>query len=161
MLFSQCQSNADKHMLTQNVETTLGYRLWIDVIMLMLFQRCFVNAETMSINTRRLNFIFQPNFNVETILVPRHWIDVILSMLFQRCFVNAETTSINIRRLNFIFQPNFNVETILVPRHWIDVILSMLFQRCICQRWNNVDKYTSAQLSLSTKYQRWNNVDES
>ena len=28
-----------------------------------------------------------------------------------------------------------------------------------CQRWNNVDKHKSAQLSFSTKFQRWNNVD--
>ena len=35
-------------------------------------------------------------------------------------------------------------------------ILSTLF----CQRWNNVDKHTSAQLSFSTKFQCWNNVDE-
>ena len=27
-----------------------------------------------------------------------------------------------------------------------------------CQRWNNVDKHTSAQLSFSTKFQRWKNV---
>ena len=28
------------------------------------------------------------------------------------------------------------------------------------QRWNNIDKHTSAQLSFSTKYERRNNVDE-
>ena len=126
-----------------------------------LFKCCFLNVEATLINICWLKFHFQLTINVETTLGYRLWIDVIMLMLFQRCFVNAETTSINIRRLNFIFQPNFNVETILVPRRWIDLILSMLFQRCICQRWNNVDKYTSAQLSISTKYQRWNNVDES
>ena len=26
--------------------------------------------------------------------------------------------------------------------------------------WNNVDKYTSAQLSFSTKFQGWNSVDQ-
>ena len=76
--------------------------------------------------------------------------------LFQRCFVNVETTSINIRWLNFHFQPNINVETTFGNRRWIDVILSTLFS----QRWNNVEKCSSAQLSFSTKYQRWNNADE-
>ena len=76
--------------------------------------------------------------------------------MFQRCFLNVETTSINICRLNFHFQPNSNVEATLVHRRWIDVILSTLF----CQRWNNVDKCTSAQFSFSTKCRRWNNVDE-
>ena len=27
--------------------------------------------------------------------------------------------------------------------------------KLFCQRWNNVDKHTSAQLSFSTKFQRW------
>ena len=71
--------------------------------------------------------------------------------------LNVEAIPINIRRLNFHFQPNFNVETTLVHRRWIDVILSTLF----CQRWNNVDKCTSAQLSFSTKFQRWNNIGSS
>ena len=31
----------------------------------MLFQSCFVNVETTSINIRRLNFHFQPNINVD------------------------------------------------------------------------------------------------
>ena len=120
MLFSQCRSNADEHTLTQiskltiNVETTLGHRRWINVIMSMLFQRCFVNVETTSINIRRLSFHFQPNFNVETTLVHRRWIGVILSTLFQCCFANVETTSINVSRLNFHFQPNVNVETTLM-----------------------------------------------
>ena len=93
-----------------NVETTLGHQHWINVTLSTLFQRCFVNVETTSINIRRLNFHFQPNFNVETTLVHRRWIDVILSTLFQRCFANVETTSINVRRLNFHFQPNINVD---------------------------------------------------
>ena len=97
-----------------NVETTLDHWRWIDIILLILFQRCFVNVETTSINIRRLNFHFQPNFNVETTLVHRRWIDVILSTLFQRCFANVETTSINVRRLNIHFQPNINVETTLM-----------------------------------------------
>ena len=79
-----------------------------------LFQRCFVNVETTSINICWLNFHFQSNFNIETMLVHRHWIDVILSTLFQCCFVNVETTLINVRRLNFHFQPNINVETTLM-----------------------------------------------
>ena len=99
--------------LAINVETTLGHRLWIDVILSMLFQRCFVNVEKTSINIRRLNFHFKPNFNVGTTLVYRRWINVNLSTLFQRCFANVETTSINVRRLNLDFQPNINIETTL------------------------------------------------
>ena len=116
---SQRRSNADEHMSFNfnsqpniNVETTLGHWHWIDVILSMLFQRCFVNVETTSTNIRRFNFQFQPNFNVETTLVHRRWINVILSTLLQRCFANVETTSINVRRLNFHFQPNINLETI-------------------------------------------------
>ena len=63
----------------------------------------------------------------------------------------------NIRWLNFDFQPDINLETTLGHRHWLNVILSTLF----CQRWNNVDKHRSAQLSFSTKFQRWNNVGSS
>ena len=32
----------------------------------MLFQRCFANIDTTSINVRRLNIHFQPNINIET-----------------------------------------------------------------------------------------------
>ena len=99
--------------LTINVQATLGHRRWINVILLILFQRCFVNVETRSINIRRLNYHFQPNFNVETTLVHWRWINVIQSTLFQRCFANVKTTSITVRRLNFHFQPNINVETTL------------------------------------------------
>ena len=107
-----------------NIGTTLGNQHRIDVILSTLFQRCFVNVETMSINIRQLNFHFQPNFNVETALVHRHWIDVILSTLFQRCFANLERTSINVRRLNFHFEPNINVETTLMnvdDQRWFNV----------------------------------------
>ena len=61
-----------------------------------------------------------------------------------------------LRWLNFPFQPNINVETTLNQRNSINVV-STLF----CQRWNYVDKHTSAQLSFSTIFQRWNNVDSS
>ena len=115
--------------LTIKVETTLGHRLWIDVILSMLFQRCFVNVETTSTNIRQLNFHFQPNFNVEITLVHRRWIDVTLSTLFQRSFANVETTSINVRWLNFHFQPNINVETML---------MNVDDQRC----WFNVDVFS-------------------
>ena len=123
-----------------NVETTLDHWRWIDIILLILFQRCFVNVETTSINIRRLNFHFQPNFNVETTLVHRRWIDVILSTLFPRCFVNVETTSINVRRLNFHFQPNINVETTLMnvdnQRCFnVDVFAGMCV-KCLCSLWN-------------------------
>ena len=48
----------------------------------MLFQRCFANVETTSINVRRLNFHFQPNINVETTL---------MNVDDQRCF-NVDST---------------------------------------------------------------------
>ena len=107
MLFSQRWSNADEQtqlsfstkyksnveatpmnklnfhfQLNIKVETALIYRHWINVILSMLFQRCFINIETTSINIRRFNFHFQPNFFVETILFYRCWIDVIVSTLF-------------------------------------------------------------------------------
>ena len=107
MLFSQRWSNADEQtqllfwtkyksnveatpmnklnfhfQLNIKVETALIYRHWINVILSMLFQRCFINIETTSINIRRFNFHFQPNFFVETILFYRRWIDVIVSTLF-------------------------------------------------------------------------------
>ena len=91
-----------------NAETTLGHQHWTNVTLSTLFQRCFVNVETTSVNIRRINFHFQPNFNGETTLAHRRWIDVILSTLYPRCFVNVETTSINVRRFNFHFQPNIN-----------------------------------------------------
>ena len=107
MLFSQRWSNADEQtqlsfstkyksnveatpmnklnfhfQLNIKVETALIYRHWINVILSMLFQRCFINIETTSINIRRFNFHFQPNFIVETTLFYRRWIDVIVSTLF-------------------------------------------------------------------------------
>ena len=111
----------------------------------MLFSQCRSNADEHTLT----QISFLTNYEC--------WNNIRSSMLmFKRCFVNVETTSINIRQLNFRFQPDFNVETTLVDRRWIDVMLSTLF----CQRRNNVDKCTSAQLSFSTKYQRWNNFDE-
>ena len=82
-------------------------------------------------------------------------------LLLSHFLVNLSTTNIdkvvsipNMRWLNFLFQPIISVETKLGHQHWIDVILSTLF----CQRWNNVDKHVSAQLSFSTKFQLWKNV---
>ena len=129
MLFSQRWSNADEQTQLSfqpnvKVEVALIYRRWINVILSMLFQRCFINVETTTINIRRLNLDFQPNFNVETTLFYQRRIDVILSTLFQRYFANVETTSINVRRLNFHFQPNINVETTLMnvdDQRWINV----------------------------------------
>ena len=123
----------------------------------------------MSMNIRRLNFHFQPNFNVETTLVHRRWVDVILSTLFQHFFLpnwnNVDRiTSTQRRWTNVVSTLKFGFEN----GRWADVCSSTLFQRwnnverivstLFCQRWNNVDKCTSAQLSFSTKYQRWNNV---
>ena len=63
------------------VETTLIHRRWINVILSVLFQRCFINVETMSINILRLNFHFQQNINVETTMI---------NVDNQRCF-NVES----------------------------------------------------------------------
>ena len=64
-----------------NVETTLGHQHWINVTLSTLFQRCFVNFETTSINTRRLNFHFQPIYQRWN-NVDERW----QSTLFQRWF---------------------------------------------------------------------------
>ena len=97
-----------------NLIPTLKQHWVINIESTQLYQRCFVNGETTSINIRRLNFHFQSNFNVETTLVHQRWIDLILSTLYQRCFANFETTSINVRWLKFHFQPNINVEITLM-----------------------------------------------
>ena len=83
-LFCQRYNNVDKHMSANfhfqpnfNVETTLVHRRWIDVTLSTLYQRCFVNVETTSINVSRLNFHFQPNINVEATL---------MNVDDQRCF---------------------------------------------------------------------------
>ena len=123
-----------------NIATTLGHQHWIDVVLSMLFQRCFFNVETPSINIRRLSFHFQPNFNVETTLVHRRRINVILSTLFQRFFANVETTSINVCRLNFHFQPNIKVEKTL---------MNVDDQRC-CICWDNSGN--NANIHRSLKY---------
>ena len=128
--------------LTINGETTLAYCRWIDVILSMSFQSCFVNVETTSTNICRLNFHFQPNFNVETTLVHRRWSDVILSTLFQRCFANVETTSINIRRLNFHFQQNVNVETTLINvdnQRCFNVNSTLM---CLLGKWHYIRDWT-------------------
>ena len=74
-LFYQRWNNVDKHTSAQLSFSTkfqrwnIFYRRWIYVILSTLFQRCFANVETTSINVRRLNFHFQPNINVKTTLM--------------------------------------------------------------------------------------------
>ena len=100
-----------------NVETTLGHQHWINVTLSTLFQRCFVNVETTSINICRLNFHFQPNSNVEATLVHRRWIDVILSTLFQ-C--------------------SNNVDKCRSAQLWtltINVVLTLIQRWCVCWIW--------------------------
>ena len=92
----------------------MGHQHWINWILSTLFQHCFVNVETTSINIRRLNFHFQPNFNVETTLVHRRWIDIIISTMFQCCFAILETKSKNLSQLNFHNEANINNETTLM-----------------------------------------------
>ena len=75
-----------------------------------------------------------------------------LIKLFQCCFLNVEATT----QISFVtnyYRWN-NIESLTLNRHNSVKVVSTLF----CQRWNNVDKHTSAQLSFSTKFQRWNNV---
>ena len=56
----------------------------------------------------------------------------------------------------FIFNQN-SIESSIVKRSKsINIVLTLFFQR-----WNNVDKLTSAQLLFSSQYQRWNNVGSS
>ena len=76
-----------------NVETTLGHRHWIDVIVSMLFQSCFVNVETTSINIRRLNFHFQPNINVH-VFAGRclAFIMMVLMMIFKSTVKNTPSS---------------------------------------------------------------------
>ena len=82
----------------------------------------------------------------------QHWvINIESTWLYQRCFVNVETTSINILPFSTKFQRWNNVGSSTLNRRNSINVVSTLF----CQRWNNVDKCTSAQLSFSTKYQRW------
>ena len=54
---------------------------------------------------------------------------------------------------NFIFNP---ISTLKKHR-----VIDMEPKWIYFQRWNNVDKHTSAQLSFSTKFQRWNNIGSS
>ena len=104
MLFSQHQWTWVDTTFLFSLILTLKQHWVINNESTYLYHPCFnvvnvVNVEITSVNIRRLNFHFPPNFNVETTLVHRRWIDVILSTLFQRCFVNVETTSIIVRRL--------------------------------------------------------------
>ena len=50
-----------------------------------------------------------------------------------------------------------NIGSSTLNRHNSFNVVSTLF----CQRWNNVDKHTLAQLSFSTKFQRWKNIGSS
>ena len=111
-----------------NLRPILKQHWIINIESTQLYQRCFVNVETTSINIRGLKSHFQSNFNVKTTLVHRRWIDVILSELFQRCFVYVETKPINVRRLNFHFQPNINIE----QRWWT---LTIKVVSTLIQRW--------------------------
>ena len=81
-----------------------------------------------------------------------------MSKLFQCCFLNVEATPMKKAQLSFSTKykswNNINSST-LNQRNSFSVVSTLLHQR-----WNNVDKHTSAQLSFSTKYQRWNNVDK-
>ena len=74
------------------VETALIYRRWINVILSMLFQRCFINVETTSIKIRRLNFHFQRKFH--------RWNNVVLSTLNRCISIDVVSTLFCQRRNN-------------------------------------------------------------
>ena len=59
----------------------------------MLFQSCFVNVETTSINIRRLNFHFQPNINVD-VFAGRclAFIMMVLMMIFKSTVKNTPSS---------------------------------------------------------------------
>ena len=66
----------EEHTLIQ-LSFSTKYQCWNNIRSSTLHWRCFVNAETTSINVRRLNFHFQPNINFETTL---------MNVDDQRCF---------------------------------------------------------------------------
>ena len=80
---------------------------------------------------------------------------------WQSCFNAVFSTPKNIRWLNFPFSTKYqrlnNIGSLtLNQRNSFKVVLTLF-----CQRWNNVDKHTSAQFSFSTKFHCWNNVGSS
>ena len=98
-----------------NVETTLGHRHGIGIILSMLLQHCFANLETTSINIRLLNFHFQPNINVET---------TSMNVDDQLCF-NVDSTLMCLLGIfwNFIFHMSymwFGFSSNKTPRNFID-----------------------------------------
>ena len=79
-------------------------------------------------------------------------IDKVVSMLFLNTDEHALT---QLSCWSYYQRWNNNESSTLNQRNSIKVVSTMFWQR-----WNNVDKQMSAQLSFATKYQRWNNVDE-
>ena len=123
----------------------MNHQRWIDVILLTLFQRCFVNVETTSISIRRLNFHFQPNINVETTFGSRRWIDVILSTVFPQRWNNVEKCTSAQLSFSTKYQRWNNVD-----KRW---------QSTLFQRWFNVDVFAGynraghmTQMFFYTKY---------
>ena len=130
-----CFLNANEHIRwlnvpfqpNINVETTLDHQHWINVTLSTLFQRCFVNVETTSINVRRLDFHFQPNINIETTLMNVD--DQLCFNLIQRwCVCWVKTTfkdSNKVKRIrNYILKCNLNL-------HFFDITIVADF------RWKN------------------------
>ena len=97
------------------VETTLIHRRWINVILSVLFQRCFINVETMSINILRLNFHFQQNINVETTLINvdnQRWINVdVFAGMFKNKLLEF---SINTNWTELVFFDNASFHALLI-----------------------------------------------
>ena len=114
-----------------NVETTMNHQHWINVTLLKLFQQCFDNVETTSINICRLNFHFQPTFKVETTLVHRRWIDVILPTLFCQRWNNVDKYTLAQLSFSIKYQCWNNVDE--------------CWQSTLFPCWFNVDVYAGLQ----------------
>ena len=96
------------------------------------------------IYTYKSSFVLLLSHFLVTISTPN--IDKFVSMLFaQRWWTYVDSVKVP-------FQPNIDIETTLNRSNSFNVVSTLL-----CERSNNVDKDTSAQLSFSTKFQCWNN----
>ena len=141
-----------------NVETTLGHRHWIDVILLTCFERCFVYVETMLIKQLSAQFSYSTRF--------QGWNNIGSSTL-NRCnsidvFANFETTSINVRPLSLIFnlistlkqgwwKLTINVVSTLVQLWFVyqDFPMGKLFSNFLidrCEIWEHLHSFREVNL---------------
>ena len=150
MLFSQCRTTPMNirwlkfhFQLTINAETTLSHQRWINVILSMLFQRCFVNVETTSINIRQLNFHstkFQRWNNIDSSTLNRYNSINVVSTLFSQRWNNVDKCTSPELSFSTKYQCWNNVDN-----RW----RSTLFQR-----WLNVDVFARKLQLLASEYQK-------